>query len=305
MQPHDPDAAAETSAATLAAASALNPELYSVHRRAYAKVKKPSVERPAPIDAAHLARQWEDEAVAGISPFRRAARREAREHARAMALQRAEQFNASLEATGDELERLATAAWSELRAHQPDRVIAALDDAFATAGLPATCDDAGLRDGRRSATLIVIFPPIVQIPSTVPGTNARGDEIARRVPKAERNALYVTALGSTVLGTVKCAFANAPSLEEARVIVLRHDQGAARVADRLQPIYRGSFDRVATASLSWRSLDAGTEILTGDDAQLRRRGVANDIAPLDARTDPALVTIVAKFRALLEAAPHP
>lgn len=221
-----------------------------------------------------------------------------------MAVQRAEEFNASIDAQVLELEKQAKAAWAELRAHQPDRVIAALDDAFARNGLQATCEDAGLRDERHSATIIVIFGPLSQIPTSSPGTNARGDEVSKRIPKAERNALYITALGSTVLATAKCAFASAPSLEDARIVVLRHDPEAARVADRLQPIYRGSFDRSATTSLPWRSLDAAAEILGVDDAELRRRGVAEDIAPLDVRKDPALVSLLAKFRALLEAAPH-
>jgi hypothetical protein len=304
MQPRDSDAAANHSSSKSGPVTAPDFNMYSQHQRAFAKAKKPAVERPPQVDGERLARQWESEAVAGISPFRRAERREIRERARAAALVRAEEFNSTIDAQVAELEKQAKAAWTELRAHQPHRVVNALDDAFARYGLQATCEDAGLRDGQRFATIVVIFDPISVIPTSVLAINARGDEVSKRMPKADRNALYIDALGSSVLATVKCSFASAPSLQDARVIVLRHDAEATRVADRLQVIYRGAFERAATTSLPWRSLDPGVELLTANDAELQRRGVAEDVVPLDVRKDPALVSILAKFRAMLEAAPH-
>lgn len=302
MQPRTTEAAADSHEVESGAIDESR-DPFREHTRAFPKAKKPVVARPTGVDREQLARQWEAEAVAGISPFRRAARKHAKERARSAALARADEHNASIDGQIVELEGQAKAAWAELRAHRPDRVVAALDDAFARNGLEATCENAGADAGRRRATIIAIFGPIDIISATESVTNARGDEVDRRRPKADRNALYVDALGSTVLAVAKCAFAAAPALERAEIIVLRHDRGATRVADRLQAIYRGSFDRPETTALPWRTIDPASHILTVDDAELRRRGAADDVAPLDVRRDPALVTILAKFRGLLERSP--
>jgi hypothetical protein len=106
-----------------------------------------------------------------------------------------------------------------------------------------------------------------------------------------------------VLLTVKQAFASAPGLDDANVVVLRHDPDAAKVPDRLQPIYIGTFARADTARFAWKTLDPAEQLLGTARADLRRSGVAGDVAPLDVRKNPHLVSIVAKFRDRLESRP--
>jgi hypothetical protein len=274
--------------------------LVTRHVRTIPKAQRPVVSEPRRVDAATLLPSLEAEATRGISVFRRADRKSAKNDARAAAMRRAAELNAQYDARAADLEVQAKAAWAELRAHRGDRVIAALDEAFAANGIDATCENAGSDGGRNTATIVVIFGSIALVPDRVAAQTAAGVTVAKRRTKTERNALYIEALGSQVLLTVKQAFASAPGLDDANIVVLRHNPDATKVPDRLQPIYIGTFARRDTARLAWKTLDPTEHVLGTARADLRRSGVAGDVAPLDVRKNPHLVTIVAKYRDLLE-----
>jgi hypothetical protein len=277
--------------------------LVTQHVRTIPKAKRPEVGRSRRVDPAALFPALEAEAVRGISVFRRAERKQAKSAAHAASVRRAAELNAQHEAQALALDGQAKTAWAELKAHRTDRVIAALDEAFMAGGIDATCDAAGSDGGRNTATIVVIFGSVAMIPDRVGTKNAAGKPVLKRRTRTDRNELYVEALGSAVLLTVKQAFASAPGLDDANVVVLRHDPNAAKVPDRLQPIYIGTFARADTARFAWKTLDPAEQLLGTARADLRRSGVAGDVAPLDVRKNPHLVSIVAKFRDRLESRP--
>lgn len=277
--------------------------LVTQHVRTIPKAKRPVVAEARRIDPASLLPSLEAEAVRGISLFRRAERKQAKNAARAASERRAAELTAHYDAHAVALESQAKTAWAELKAHRSDRVIAALDEAFIANGIDATCDAAGSDGGRNTATIVVIFGSIAMVPDRIATHTAAGVPAVKRRTKTDRNTLYVDALGSAVLLTVRQAFASAPGLDDANIVVLRHDPDAARVPDRLQPIYIGTFARTDTARLAWKTLNPTEQLLGTARADLRRSGVAGDVAPLDVRKNPHLVAIVARFRDLLESRP--
>ena len=110
------------------------------------------------------------------------------------------------------------ARWDELCRHDPDEVIATVDDALADNASQSACIDAETGPAGNYVTLVVHYPGleiaqgIVQI-----GTNTR--------PRNEKEMieLYQRAIASTVIATAKEARAYAPAANEAYVVVLRYD----------------------------------------------------------------------------------
>jgi hypothetical protein len=83
------------------------------------------------------------------------------------------------------------------------------------------------------------------VPEQKPAVTPGGKPTLRKRTKTDRNEVYTRALASTVLATAKEALAVAPGTDEARVLVIRNDVGAATPVDHLGAIYVGRFARAA------------------------------------------------------------
>lgn len=95
--------------------------------------------------------------------------------------------------------------WDALRAHDPVVVIEALDDAFADTASDSMCVDAGSdpTTGARYVTAIVTCAPIDLIPEHRTDVTPGGKPPLKMRTKTNRNALYATAITSTVRATAK------------------------------------------------------------------------------------------------------
>ncbi|WP_460948413.1 hypothetical protein [Okibacterium endophyticum] len=234
-----------------------------------------------------------------ISFFKRAERRTARAEAVESARNEAATIDLANREVFERRQADADAQWQLLLSHDPDTVISTLDGAFFDNAEEATCVDAGVEDGRRYATVVILFSPVSAIPERTPSLTPTGKPTTKKRTKTDRNALYVQALGSTVLATVKEAFAVAPSLDEVRVLVLRQDTDAPTSADHLTAIYSAEFERERTNALPWARMDPGSELLAADDAQFERKGVAGDIIAI--HVDPELDNLIKTFTGALRA----
>jgi hypothetical protein len=126
--------------------------------------------------------------------------------------------------------------WNALTAHEPGAVIAQLELAFEDNQSPAACMDVG-QDPVRYATALVMYGPPQMIPDQRPDVTPGGRPTLRKRSKADRNALYTAALGSTVLATVKEGLAVAPSVEETQEVMpldLSDDPDLSALLERLR-----------------------------------------------------------------------
>lgn len=131
--------------------------------------------------------------------------------------------------------------WDLLCQHDPDEVIATVDDALANNASQSACIDAGAGPLGRYVTVVVHYPG----PEITQGIVQAGTTTRPRTDK-EKNDLYKQALASTVVATAKETLARAPAATEAYVVVLRYDmRGRFKKAAQLDAIYAGAFERRA------------------------------------------------------------
>jgi hypothetical protein len=279
-----------------AAVASMEAALVSLHKEEYPQAQRPVFPPPAPADLDTIQQRLIKEALNGIGLFKVSARKAAKASALEQAHQEAAAEDAKRKAEHAQSQKAADAAWASLCAHDPDAVLVALEAAFEDNESPAACVDAGQDDAVHYVTVVVTFGTIAMIPEQKPATTPTGNPTLKKRTKGERNALYAAALGSTVLATVKEAFAVSPSTDEVRVVVVRKDPTAATPAEYLSAIYAARFPRDKTMRLDWQRLDPAETLLRAPDALLRRRGAAQDVVAIDVDSEPQLSALVDRLR---------
>ena len=272
---------AETLQAQLNALEEIERRLVTLHQENFPAAAQREVLAPISTDVAQLSALWQKQIVKKISIFKRQARRDARAHAHELAAKEAARLDEENAERYGELLAQAADDWHRLTGHDRVAVMEALETAFADNDSEAFCVDADTDERGRFATIVVCFGTASMVPERTTGRTPTGRLSAKKRTKTDRNAVYVQALGSTVLATVKEAFAVAPSVERIDLLVLRRDPEAARPADFITPIYAAEFERSRVKQLRWRSLDPGVELLTATSARFQRKGAAGDVAPID------------------------
>jgi hypothetical protein len=295
---------------------------------------------PQPVDLEALIAEEEKLALNDISLFRRGDRRQARTTARAAAEKHAEQMRAeraesvaaeqrrldgvwedlqyrqaraSLAATLEH-ERLAAeakaergrqqaeidAVWQQLMSNDPAVVIDALETAFADNNAPATPIDCVAASGTATVTMLFGHPDLV--PERTPAFTSSGRPTLRKRSKSDRNDLYVNALASNVLATVKEGFAVAPGLTAMKILVVRRDPFQTG-GDQLVAVYAGMFSRQMVASVKWQNIKPANLLDAPDDWLLNLKGQADEVVPLDLGDEPDLQTILEHLADILAIPP--
>lgn len=117
-----------------------------------------------------------------------------------------------------------------------------------------------------------------------------GKRTLKKRTKTEANALYLEALGSNVLATVKEAFAVAPGTNVVQMLVIRRETDK-RHAGELAAIYAGGFRRADSASAG-RSTQPGAAIVSAPEALLNLKGRTDKVSPLDLSDRPDLRGVI-------------
>lgn len=179
--------------------------------------------------------------------------------------------------------------WQVLSSHDPHAVIEAVDDAFADNASDSTCVDAGTDPdtGARYVTAVVTYGGLDLVPEDRPDTTPGGKPTLRKRTKTDRNALYATALASTVLATAKEAVAVAVAATEVRVLVVRPD-GAGSV----EPVYAGTLRRDVLTGRDWQSVDPVDLVMSAENAEMARKGVTREVVPMTVGADSPIQDIV-------------
>ncbi len=277
----------------------LERRLVTLHHEAFDPAVPRSLPAPAATDISSLSMQMQKAATKGIGVFKRADRREARVRAHSAAVELGRQQDvANAEAHALEV-GLAQSEWQRLISHDPETVMAALEAAFADNASESTCVDVGADAGGRYATVVILVGPGTIVPDRTPAFTPTGRPTAKRRTKSERNALYVDALGSSVLATVREAFAVAPSVDTARIVVLRRYPDATTPSEFLTAIYLAAFRRAQMDHANWTMLDPGAALLVAEDAQFKRKGAAADVVSLDVTADEQIAQMLTTFRSAL------
>ena len=188
-------------------------------------------------------------------------------------------------ARAEEQERL-DEYWRRLDTNDPDVTLEALEQAFADNEAPAAAIDC---DGLRTTVVMQFVPPEAIVPERKPARTPTGKPTLKKRTKTEINALYLQALGSNVLATVKEAFAVAPGTGAVQMLVVRHETSKTHEG-QLACIYVGEFDRAIFAGASGNR-DPAVALSLSTEAVLNLKGKTEAVSPiaLDGRPDLASV----------------
>lgn len=187
----------------------------------------------------------------------------------------AEEKDRRLKARAEEQKHL-DEHWRQLNANDPGVTLAALEQAFADNEAPAAAIDC---DGPRTTAVMQFVPPEAIVPERKPARTPTGKPTLKKRTKTEINALYLQALGSNVLATVKEAFAVAPGTDVVQILVVRHETSKAHEGE-VTCIYVGEFDRATFAGASG-SRDPGVALSLSTEAVLNLKGKTEAVSPID------------------------
>lgn len=185
----------------------------------------------------------------------------------------------------------ADSAWKRLLANDPEVTLAALEQAFADNEAPAAAIDC---EGDHTTVVMQFVAPEAIIPERRPGRTPTGKKTLKKRTKTETNALYLKALGSNVLATVKEAFAVAPGTEVVQVMVVRRETDK-RHAGELAAIYLGEFDRTSFAGAAAAG-DPGGSLAMAQGAVLNLKGQAEAVSPIELADREDLETVLEQIR---------
>jgi len=247
-------------------------------------VSQPALARaPQPLDVDRVEQQFLPQAMAKVGWLNRARRRAAREEARLAAIAFADEQYATAREEAERLQSEYYSYWNALISHDRDTVVEAVDDAFAEAASESTCVDAGSDPfcGRYVSCVVTFGQPDV-VPDHLVATTPTGRPELRQRDTLDVNNLYVDAMASTVLATVREALAVAPATDEVRMVVVRNEPPVATSPNGgMRVIYAGAFLRRDMETVDWQTVDLEAELLRALGAELVREGDDQTVVPLD------------------------
>ena len=277
--------------------AAVERALTTLHRAEFPESSRqvlPVPPQPDPASVESVRRELYQGATAGVSVWKRALRRQAKTWARQQAPSEAQRRYTG-EVVSVQLEQWhLDQQWQAIQTHDPNTVIAAVDEAFADNASDSTCVDAGTDPdtGGRYVTAVVSYGGLDMVPETRPDTTPGGKPTLRKRTKTNRNALYATTVASTVLATAKEALAVAVAATEVRVLVIR-PHGSVSV----EPVYAGTLRRELLAHRAWHSVDPLDVVMSAENAEMVRKGSTREVVTLPVDADsPAQHILVAWSR---------
>jgi hypothetical protein len=227
--------------------------LMRVHQAQFPELEAPVIQRPDVPEQQVLVRQRRKQAVKGIGWFRRAERRRARDLAEAQARSDWRQMNADADVEQARQQQQADAWWARLLANDPQAVMDQLADAFEDNESPAApLDVAG-----SEVSIALLAPPDDAIPARMGKVTAAGNPSLAKLAKGERGMLVTSITMGYALVTIREAFAVAPGLDCARVVVLRKSPADSSEAAGLECVAAGRWRRDRLAAADWSNQDAG------------------------------------------------
>lgn len=179
--------------------------------------------------------------------------------------------------------------WERLTANDPEVTLSMLEQAFADNEAPAAAIDC---DGSRTTVVMQFVAPEAIVPERKPARTPTGKRTLKKRTKTEINALYLKALGSNVLATVKEAFAVALGANVVQILVVRRETDEQRTGE-LTAIYVGEFDRANYAGASG-ARDPSRSLSSAEEALLNLKGKTATVSPIDLTDREDLACVLAQ-----------
>jgi hypothetical protein len=273
----------------IAAIAVLERRLLRAHRASF-----PSPRPPTPVSTGDVEAQLASEALADLGWWQWRKRR----GAQALAATRAPLVAA-------ERHRIATVRYAAMKDGNPTAVMEALESTFegnARPAAPIDCQD-------DSAAVLLLFDPVAAVPARTPSLTPSGRLTLQERTETKRHRLYIAALASTVLATVKETLATCPTLRSVRVLVVRRDpddsdpehsepDDSDRPGD-LVAIYAAEFPLQWVNHTDWFRINPVDEILNTPGALLSRAGDVEEVVALSLDGEPEIDAVIADLRRTL------
>lgn len=260
--------------------------------------QQPVVAPPEPVDVDRIEKVFRRQAMADLGWFARRRRWAARIEAKRAASVVANELYAQAVEEAERLQSEYHAYWNALSAHDRDTVVAAVDSAFADNAPESTCVDSGIDpDSGPYVSCVVTFGHPDLVPDRTVAMTPKGRPALKERSKTDLNNMYVAAMASTVLATVREALAVAPAANEVRMVVVRDERaGTSQPRNRgLSAIYAGTFRRHQMESISWRTIDTEAELLCATGAEFVRTEVARSVVALGANAQRRMAPVLHAF----------
>ena len=232
---------------------ALNRQMLSlafVHEDDFPDAVAPIAPRPTAVDDGDVYARHERDSRAGISVFKRAERREAKERAREAAAREVEQESERREREWANLQASLDEQWRHLNVNDRDTVFATIEAAFEDNEMPAAVIDV---QGASATLLMKIGSPAELIPEREVTQTPTGKPTHKRRGKGVINELYAEIMASHIVATAREAIAVAPGLDQVRVLAIRGERLGGGL--QLIPLYAGQFDRASLKRNDWKHLN--------------------------------------------------
>ena len=263
--------------------------LFELHRVEFNETTKPTVAAPPEPDLLTFLAVREQDARSNTSFFARSRRKAALDAARELAQADyqgvVDQNSAQVAAQQQEIDEW----WAKLQRCDPDTVLNALAQAFEDNEAPASA--VGVRE--REVSLVVLVPSPEALPDRIPGTTAAGNLSVKKLTKTEATDFYKILVISSMITTIKEAFAVAPQLESARIVAVRSGAKNAYGNRRVEAIAAGLVYRSAFEGVRWDEVDA-SQVFNDCFAErmANQVGRLNEFQPMDLSDDPDIQELI-------------
>ena len=264
--------------------------LLNLHRVDFPPARAPFAPAPAQPDRAAIHRHYLREALAGIGRWSFGERREAKSRAQEWTEAEARrQWTEACQERAD-LQAQLDKRWQLLCANHPDVVRETLEEAFEDNEAPSAA--AGVEAGE--ATLVVLVPTVDgAVPDQMPTTTRAGNLTLRDLSQSDRADYYKLYVCGQALVTVREAFAVAPGLRAARVVVLRPDDPDAYGRQRLSCLLAARFSRSSLDGVHWDTADAARIVNdVSTDRLLNQAGRTKALTAIDLTDEPELAALI-------------
>jgi hypothetical protein len=264
--------------------------ILNLHRVDFPNAQRPIAPEPTPPDRAAIYQHYEKQVLAGISVFKRAERTSAKQQAAAWADTEAARQWTTLKSQQARWQQTLDQQWQSLVGNDPDTVLQTLAEAFedneaASAAVGVDADE---------VSLVVLVPPASQaIPEQMPGRTAAGNLSLKKITQADRADFFKQFVCGQILVTLREAFAVAPGLNAARVIVLRNDGRDLHGRPNMPCLAAVSVTRRALKGVRWHDADA-IDILNAaaHEKLITQKGQSKELSPLDLTNEAEITALI-------------
>lgn len=264
--------------------------ILSLHRVDFPPAQRPVAPEPPVPDRAAIYAHYEKHALASVGMFKRAERAAAKQQAASWTDAEVGRQWQSLKAQQAQWQQKLDQQWQLLCDNDPEAVLQTLAEAFED----NDASSAAVGVDGDGVSLVLLVPPASQvIPEQMPGRTAAGNLSLKKITQADRADFYKHFVCGQILVTLREAFAVAPGLASARVVVLRNDGRDVYGRPVMPCLVAVSVARKALLGVRSNDADA-VDILNAvaHEKLLSQMGRSKELAPVDLTAEPDISALI-------------